>query len=87
VLLPETLAASNAAKRGRIQISVNLALGSAMASIGLTIPVIGLATIGVAGQLVLGLGSTQTIPDHHRMRGDRSGGRVRSERCRLPPSS
>ncbi len=61
MLLPETLAASNAAKRGRIQISVNLALGSAMASIGLAIPVIGLATIGVTGQLVLGLGSTQIV--------------------------
>src|SRR5690349_19720525 len=38
VLAPETLAALNAARRNRMQISLNLALGSAMASIGLTIP-------------------------------------------------
>ena len=36
VLLPETLAAANAARRRRTQNSPNLALGSAMASIGLT---------------------------------------------------
>jgi Ca2+:H+ antiporter len=38
VLLPETLAAVRNASRGRLQTSFNLALGSAMASIGLTIP-------------------------------------------------
>src|SRR5215207_11601865 len=37
VLLPETLAAARAARRDRIQTSLNLAFGSAMASIGLTI--------------------------------------------------
>jgi Ca2+:H+ antiporter len=37
VLLPETLAAVRAARQGRMQISLNLAYGSAMASIGLTI--------------------------------------------------
>ena len=41
VLLPETLAAVRAARRHRLQISLNLAFGSAMASIGLTIPTIG----------------------------------------------
>ncbi|MGH3672179.1 MAG: calcium:proton antiporter, partial [Pseudonocardiaceae bacterium] len=40
VLLPETLAAVRAARRDRVQISLNLAFGSAMASIGLTIPAI-----------------------------------------------
>ena len=38
VLLPESIAAVNAARRDRTQISLNLALGSAMASIGLTDP-------------------------------------------------
>jgi len=61
VLLPETLAAANAARRGRIQISLNLALGSAMASIGLTIPVIAVASIWLEGPLLLGLGSTQMV--------------------------
>ncbi|MBF6126367.1 ionic transporter y4hA [Nocardia brasiliensis] len=61
VLLPETLAAFNAARRDRVQISLNLALGSAMASIGLTIPVIAVATIWLDGPLVLGLGATQMV--------------------------
>ena len=59
VLLPETLAASRAARRDRVQISLNLALGSAMASIGLTIPAIALASIWLEGPLLLGLGGTQ----------------------------
>ena len=50
-----------AAQRERIQISLNLAFGSAMASIGLTIPVIALATIWLPGPLELGLGSTQMV--------------------------
>ncbi|MGN9778340.1 calcium:proton antiporter [Micromonospora sp. H33] len=59
VLLPETLAATRAARRNRVQISLNLALGSAMASIGLTIPAIALASIWLEGPLLLGLGGTQ----------------------------
>ncbi|MEU1889443.1 ionic transporter y4hA [Micromonospora rifamycinica] len=59
VLLPETLAAARAARRDRVQISLNLALGSAMASIGLTIPAIALASIWLDGPLLLGLGGTQ----------------------------
>ena len=61
VLLPETLAAVRAARRDRVQTSLNLALGSAMASIGLTIPAIAIATIWLDGPLVLGLGSTQIV--------------------------
>ena len=61
VLLPETLAAVRAAQRNRIQISLNLALGSAMASIGLTIPAIALASIWLDGPLLLGLGATQMV--------------------------
>ena len=61
VLLPETLAAVRNARRGRVQTSFNLALGSAMASIGLTIPAIAVASIWLDGPLVLGLGSTQIV--------------------------
>ncbi|MEV4125621.1 ionic transporter y4hA [Nocardia sp. NPDC049707] len=61
VLLPETVAAVRAAHRGQVQISLNLALGSAMASIGLTIPAIAIATIWLEGPLVLGLGATQMV--------------------------
>jgi Ca2+:H+ antiporter len=61
VLLPETLAAVRAALRDRIQTSFNLALGSAMASIGLTIPTIAVASIWLDPLLLLGLGATQTV--------------------------
>ncbi len=61
VLMPETLAATRNARRGRTQISFNLGYGSAMASIGLTIPVIAIASIWLSGPLVLGLGSTQIV--------------------------
>jgi Ca2+:H+ antiporter len=61
VLLPETLAAVRAARRKRIQISLNLALGSAMASIGLTIPAIAIASVWLEGPLLLGLGATQMV--------------------------
>jgi Ca2+:H+ antiporter len=59
VLMPETLTAYRNARRDRVQISFNLAYGSAMASIGLTIPAIAIASIWLDGPLVLGLGSTQ----------------------------
>ncbi|MCJ0875097.1 calcium:proton antiporter [Streptomyces sp. AP-93] len=55
VLAPESLAAGRAARRDRVQTSLNLAYGSAIASIGLTIPAIALATIWLSGPLVLGL--------------------------------
>jgi len=61
VLLPEALAAVRNARRDRVQISFNLALGSAMASIGLTIPAMAVASIWLDGPLVLGLGSTQLV--------------------------
>jgi Ca2+:H+ antiporter len=61
VLLPETLAASRNALRDRIQTSLNLALGSAMASIGLTIPAIAFASIWIDVPLLLGLNGTQMV--------------------------
>lgn len=61
VLLPETVAALRAALRNKVQISLNLALGSAMASIGLTIPTIAIATIWLDGPLLLGLDPTQIV--------------------------
>jgi Ca2+:H+ antiporter len=61
VLLPETIAAARAAARDRMQTSLNLALGSAMASIGLTIPAIAIAMIWLPGPLLLGLGGTQMV--------------------------
>ncbi len=61
VLLPETLAAVRAARRNRVQISLNLALGSAMASVGLTIPSLAVASIWLPGPLLLGLGATEMV--------------------------
>lgn len=61
VLLPETLAAARAARQGRLQTSLNLAYGSAMASIGLTIPTIALASLWLSGPLQLGLGAIQLV--------------------------
>jgi Ca2+:H+ antiporter len=61
ILLPETIAAVRAARRQRVQISLNLAYGSAMASIGLTIPVIAVAQIWLDGPLELGLGPTEMV--------------------------
>ncbi|WP_239152032.1 calcium:proton antiporter [Virgisporangium aurantiacum] len=61
VLLPETVAALRAALRDKVQTSLNLALGSAMASIGLTIPTIAIATIWLDGPLLLGLDPTQIV--------------------------
>ena len=61
VLLPETLAATRNALRDRIQTSLKLALGSALASIGLTIPAIAIATIWIDVPLLLGLEATQMV--------------------------
>ncbi|MER6780517.1 MULTISPECIES: ionic transporter y4hA [unclassified Streptomyces] len=61
VLAPETLAAVRAARRDRVQTSLNLAYGSAIASIGLTIPAIALATIWLSGPLLLGLGPIHMV--------------------------
>lgn len=61
VLLPETVAAIHAARRDRIQTSLNLGYGSAMASIGLTIPTLAVTRIWLDGPLTLGLTSTQLV--------------------------
>jgi Ca2+:H+ antiporter len=61
VLAPETIAAVRAAARNRVQVSLNLAMGSAMASIGLTIPAIAVAGIWLDGPLALGLNQLQTV--------------------------
>ena len=54
VLMPESFAAVRAAKANRLQSSLNLALGSALASIGLTIPAV--AAIAIFFDLPLSLG-------------------------------
>jgi Ca2+:H+ antiporter len=56
VLLPEGMAAVRAARSNRLQTSLNLALGSALASIGLTIPAVAAVSIVFQTPLELGLG-------------------------------
>jgi Ca2+:H+ antiporter len=55
VLAPETWAAFRAARANRLQTSMNLAIGSALASIGLTIPLVVLAAVWLDLPLTLGL--------------------------------
>lgn len=55
VLLPEGIAAVRAALHDRLQTSLNLAIGSAIASIGLTVPTVALVALVMGWPLVLGL--------------------------------
>jgi Ca2+:H+ antiporter len=55
VLLPETWAAVRAARVNRLQTSMNLAVGSALATISLTVPVVVIASLALELPLVLGL--------------------------------
>ena len=55
ILLPEGIAAIKAARRNKLQTSINLTLGSALASIGLTIPTVAVIAVVFDMQLVLGI--------------------------------
>lgn len=61
VLMPESMSALNAAQFGRTQTSLNLALGSSLASIGLTIPTIAIISLAFGYQVNLGLDPTSIV--------------------------
>lgn len=61
VLLPEGLASLNAARHDRLQTSINLALGSVLASIGLTIPAVAAVSVLYGWPIVLGLDPTESV--------------------------
>jgi Ca2+:H+ antiporter len=61
VLLPEGLAALRAARANRLQTSMNLALGSALASIGLTIPAVAIVSLATGWTLTLGIDIKSTV--------------------------
>src|SRR5215212_1749319 len=61
VLLPEGLAALRAARANRLQTSLNLALGSALASIGLTIPAVAAVSVLLGKPLALGLAPKEEV--------------------------
>lgn len=61
VLAPESLSAIKAARRNRLQTSLNLALGSALATIGLTIPAVAVLSVVMGWPLSLGLDTKSMV--------------------------
>lgn len=61
VLLPEGIASVRAALVNRLQNSINLVLGSALASIGLTIPVVAAVSLVLGNELTLGLSQQSMV--------------------------
>jgi Ca2+:H+ antiporter len=61
VLLPESIAAYQAARANRLQTSLNLALGSALAGIGLTIPAVAAVSLITGTPLTLGIDEKSTV--------------------------
>jgi len=61
VLTPESIAAIAAARANRLQRSVNILLGSVVASIGMTIPLVIAISLSTHRPLALGLGALDTV--------------------------
>lgn len=61
ILLPESMSALQAARRDELQKSLNLALGSSLATIGLTVPAVAAVNIFLQERLVLGLETKETV--------------------------
>lgn len=61
VLMPEGVASLRAARANRLQTSINLALGSALASLCLTIPAVALVSLALRQDLVLGLDAEHIV--------------------------
>jgi Ca2+:H+ antiporter len=61
ILLPESVAAIAAARENDLQKSINLALGSSLATIGLTIPAVAVAAYALDKTLILGLDGQGTV--------------------------
>jgi len=61
ILLPESVAAISAARKNDLQKSINLALGSSLATIGLTIPAVAVVAYALDKTLVLGLDQREVI--------------------------
>lgn len=61
VLTPESITAVRAAQRDVLQKSLNLALGSSLATIGLTIPAVAVTSIILGNQIEIGLSGRDTL--------------------------
>jgi Ca2+:H+ antiporter len=59
--LPESVSAIGAARKNDLQKSINLALGSSLATIGLTVPAVAIAAYALDKQLVLGLSEQNMV--------------------------
>jgi Ca2+:H+ antiporter len=61
VLAPESITAVRAAERNELQKSLNLALGSSLATIGLTIPAVAITNVFIGKQIEIGLSGRDTL--------------------------
>lgn len=61
VLMPEGVASLRAARENRLQTSMNLALGSALASLCLTIPTVAMISLVMGQPLILGLDAEHIV--------------------------
>ena len=61
ILLPEGFAALRAARKNKLQTSLNLALGSALASIGLTIPAVAMVSVFSGFPVTLGIDTKSMV--------------------------
>ncbi|HMJ50131.1 MAG TPA: ionic transporter y4hA [Burkholderiales bacterium] len=61
VLAPESITAVRAAQRNELQKSLNLALGSSLATIGLTIPAVAITNVFIGKQIEIGLSERDTL--------------------------
>jgi Ca2+:H+ antiporter len=61
VLAPESITAVQAAWRNELQKSINLALGSSLATIGLTIPAVAITNVFIGKQIEIGLSDRDTL--------------------------
>ncbi len=61
ILLPEGIAAIQAARKNRLQTSMNLALGSALASTGLTIPAVAVYSLFSGSTVLLGISTSSIV--------------------------
>jgi Ca2+:H+ antiporter len=61
VLAPESISAVRAAQRDALQKSLNLALGSSLATIGLTVPAVAMTNVALGRPLALGLSQRDTL--------------------------
>jgi len=61
VLTPESITAVRSAWRDELQKSINLALGSSLATIGLTIPAVAVTNIVLSKQIEIGISATDSL--------------------------